>query len=109
MSGAGLEVTLELWASSLRDVKARMRPLFSQERVAACAGQFLDGWNAPHFDRTDGTAQDGVDAGRSCRRSRSLAPAGHSRPGPLGDGTGPASSATAISSSSGSSTGSRAA
>jgi SRSO17 transposase len=43
MSGAGIEATLELWASSLRDVKARMRPLFSQERVAACAGQFLDG------------------------------------------------------------------
>jgi len=43
MMGASIEVTLELWASSLRDVKARMRPLFSQERVAACAGLFLDG------------------------------------------------------------------
>ena len=41
--GASIEVTLELWASSLRDVKARMRPLFGQERVAACAGLFLDG------------------------------------------------------------------
>lgn len=30
-------------ASSLRDVKARIRPLFSQERVAASAGKFLDG------------------------------------------------------------------
>ena len=40
---ASIETTLELWASSLRDVKARIRPLFSQKRVAASAGQFLDG------------------------------------------------------------------
>jgi SRSO17 transposase len=43
MSGASIEATLELWASSLRDVKDRMRPLFTQERVAASAGAFLDG------------------------------------------------------------------
>jgi SRSO17 transposase len=43
MAGASIEATLELWASSLRDVKARMRPLFTQERVAASAGLFLDG------------------------------------------------------------------
>lgn len=43
MSGASIEATLELWASSLRDVKARMRPLFSQERVAVSANAFLDG------------------------------------------------------------------
>ena len=43
MSGVSIETTLELWASSLRDVKARMRPLFSQERVAASAAFFLDG------------------------------------------------------------------
>lgn len=43
MSGAAIETTLELWASSLRDVKARIRPLFTQERVAASAGSFLDG------------------------------------------------------------------
>ena len=43
MAGASIETTLELWASSLRDVKARIRPLFRQERVVACAGQFLDG------------------------------------------------------------------
>jgi SRSO17 transposase len=36
------EDTLELWASSLRDVKGRIRPLFTQERVAASAGAFLD-------------------------------------------------------------------
>src|SRR5689334_1413234 len=43
MSGASIEETLELWAASLREVKARMRPLFTQERVAMSAGLFLDG------------------------------------------------------------------
>jgi SRSO17 transposase len=40
---ASFETTLELWASSLRDVKGRIRLLFGQERVASSAGQFLDG------------------------------------------------------------------
>lgn len=40
--GASVEDTLELWASSLRDVKGRLRPLFTQARVAASAGDFLD-------------------------------------------------------------------
>ncbi|MBA3519672.1 MAG: IS701 family transposase, partial [Rhizobiales bacterium] len=43
MAGASIETTLELWASSLREVKARMRPLFAQERAAVSAGLFLDG------------------------------------------------------------------
>jgi SRSO17 transposase len=43
MTGASIETTLEFWASSLREVKARIRPLFTQERVAASAGLFLDG------------------------------------------------------------------
>ena len=43
MGGASIETTLELWPSSLRDMKARIRPLFGQERVAASAGLFLDG------------------------------------------------------------------
>ena len=43
MAGASIEATLELWASSLRDVKERKRQLFMQERVAASAGAFLDG------------------------------------------------------------------
>src|SRR3954471_15859184 len=43
MSVASLETTLDLWASSLREVKERMRPLFTQERVAASANAFLDG------------------------------------------------------------------
>ncbi len=41
--GASIEVTLEFWAKSLRDVKARIRPLFTQGRVAASANAFLDG------------------------------------------------------------------
>ena len=40
---ASIETTLELWASSLRDVKGRMRPVFAQERSAVNAGLFLDG------------------------------------------------------------------
>jgi len=43
MAGASVETTLELWASSLREVKARIRPLFSQKRVAESARQFVDG------------------------------------------------------------------
>jgi len=43
MAGASIGTTLELWASSLRDVKGRIRPLFGQERVAGSAGKFLDG------------------------------------------------------------------
>ena len=43
MADASIETTLELWAWSLRDVKGRIGPLFSQKRVAASAGQFLDG------------------------------------------------------------------
>jgi SRSO17 transposase len=43
MTGASIETTLELWAASLRYVNARIRPLFTQERVAASANLFLDG------------------------------------------------------------------
>lgn len=43
IGGAPVEDTLALWSSSLRDAKKRIRPLFTQERVAASAGQFLDG------------------------------------------------------------------
>lgn len=42
MAVASIETTLELWAVALREVKARMRPLFTQERVAISAGLFLD-------------------------------------------------------------------
>lgn len=43
MTGASIETTLEQWESSLRDMKAQMRGLFTQGRVAASAGAFLDG------------------------------------------------------------------
>src|SRR3954463_5826384 len=47
VSGASIETTLELWASSLREAKVRLRPLFTQERVAASAGPFLYGLLGP--------------------------------------------------------------
>jgi SRSO17 transposase len=43
MAGVSIETTLELWASSLREVKARIGPLFRQKRLAASAGLFVDG------------------------------------------------------------------
>ena len=52
MSGASIEATLELWASSLREVKARIRPLFTRARVATSAGLFLDGLLGPERRRT---------------------------------------------------------
>src|SRR3954449_10987599 len=53
MSTASLETTLELWASSLRAVKDRMRPLFTQARVAASANAFLDGLLGAERRKTD--------------------------------------------------------
>jgi len=53
MTGASIETTLELWVSSLRDVKARMRGLFTQERVAASANQILDGLLGDERRKTD--------------------------------------------------------
>src|ERR1700732_4218643 len=40
---ASIEETLALWAASLREVKQRIRPLFTQERVATNVGLFLEG------------------------------------------------------------------
>ena len=52
MAGVAVEDTLELWASSLREVKRRLRPLFTQERVAVSAGLFLDGLLGPERRKT---------------------------------------------------------
>src|ERR671927_414664 len=52
MAGGAVEATLELWASSLRDAKARMRPLFAQERMASSAGLFLDALLGPERLKT---------------------------------------------------------
>jgi SRSO17 transposase len=52
MAGGSVEATLELWASSLRDVKGRIRPLFAQARMAASAGLFLDALLGPERRKT---------------------------------------------------------
>jgi SRSO17 transposase len=52
VAGVAIEDALELWACSLREVKRRIRPLFSQERVAFSAGLFLDGLLGPERRKT---------------------------------------------------------
>ena len=52
ISGVSVEATLDLWASSLRDAKARLRPLFTQARVATSAELFLDGLLGPKRRKT---------------------------------------------------------
>ena len=47
MAGGSVEATLELWASSLRDIKERIRPLFQQARMADSAALFLDALLGP--------------------------------------------------------------
>ena len=52
MTGGSVEATLEEWASSLRDVKARLRPLFQQGRMATSAGLFVDALLGPERRKT---------------------------------------------------------
>jgi SRSO17 transposase len=52
MTGGSVEATLELWASSLRDIKERIRPLFQQARTAVSAGLFLDALLGPERRKT---------------------------------------------------------
>src|ERR671912_1599647 len=52
MASGSVEATLELWASSLRDMKGRIRPLFLQERMARSAGLFLDALLGPERRKT---------------------------------------------------------
>jgi SRSO17 transposase len=52
MAGGSAEATLGLWASALRDVKARLRPLVQQERMAASADLFLDALLGPERRKT---------------------------------------------------------
>jgi SRSO17 transposase len=52
VAGVAIEDALELWAGSLREVKRRLRPLFTQARVAASAGLFLDGLLGPERRKT---------------------------------------------------------
>ncbi len=52
MASGSVEATLELWTSSLRDVKGRIRPLFLQERMAQSADLFLDALLGPERRKT---------------------------------------------------------
>jgi SRSO17 transposase len=52
MSGASIEELLGLWADGLRDVKARLRPLFAHPSVAGSAAAFLDGLLGPERRKT---------------------------------------------------------
>jgi SRSO17 transposase len=52
MASGSVEATLELWASSLRDAKGRIRPVFLQERMAQSAGLFLDALLGPERRKT---------------------------------------------------------
>ena len=52
MAAGSVETTLELWASSLRDMKGRIRPLFQQARMAVSAGLFLDALLGPERRKT---------------------------------------------------------
>jgi SRSO17 transposase len=52
MSGASIEQMLELWAAELREVKARLRPLFAHPSVADSACAFLDGVLGPERRKT---------------------------------------------------------
>ena len=52
MTGGSVGATLELWASSLRDVKGRIGPLFQQARMAHSAGLFLDALLGPERPKT---------------------------------------------------------
>src|SRR5213082_526856 len=52
MTRGSVEATLELWASALRDVKGRIRPLFQQDRTAAAARLFLDALLGPERRKT---------------------------------------------------------
>src|ERR671938_791515 len=52
MAGRSVEATLELWASSLRDIKGRIRPLFQRARMADSAALFLDALLGPERRKT---------------------------------------------------------
>jgi SRSO17 transposase len=52
MTGVSVETALELWASSLRDLKGRIKPLFQQDRMAASAGLFVDALLGPERRKT---------------------------------------------------------
>src|SRR5688500_20280324 len=52
MPAASLDTTLELWSTTLRQAKQRIRPLFAAPSVAASAAAFLDGLLGPERRKT---------------------------------------------------------
>ena len=89
MRAASIETTLKLWASELREAKRRLRPLFTQARVAASAGLFLDGLLGPERRKIGSSAcaaAPGLDACRGGGRPRSLEAAGDPGARALGGG-----------------------
>src|SRR3954467_9239925 len=91
VAGVAVEDALELWAVSLREVKRRMRPLFTRERVAVSAGLFLDGLLGPERGKTRG----GRGGGGGGPRPRGRVGGGGGRARRGGGGTAPPSAAAA--------------
>src|SRR3954449_1602115 len=94
MPAASLETTLELWSTTLRQAKPRMRPLFAAASVATSANAFLATLAQHHATgavrhRLPGGAARGraakarLDASRGRWRSWPLAAAGHPGAQPL--------------------------
>src|SRR4051794_3909110 len=52
MASGSIEATLEVWASAVRDVKGRIRPVFAQARMATSAGLFRDALLGPERRKT---------------------------------------------------------
>src|SRR4051794_20558900 len=84
MAGVAIEDALELWACSLREVKRRIRPLFTQERVAVSAGLFLDGLLGPQRRKTGGMRAEAAGDPRP-RRQQAILGRGRREAGALGD------------------------
>src|SRR3954464_5559821 len=86
MTGGSVEATLELWALSLRDVKGRIGPLFTQERVAVSAGLFLDSLLGPERRKTGWMRAEAAGDPRPRRRAGILGPGPGGRQAILGRG-----------------------
>src|SRR3954464_4361586 len=83
MPAASLETTLELWSTTLRQAKHRIRPLFAAPSVAASAHAFLDGPLGAERRKTGrrGAAGRRGESAAGCEPRRLVIPApGGSRP-----------------------------
>ena len=76
---ASIEETLALWAASLREIKKRIRPLFTQERVATNAGLFLEGLLGDEQRKTGWKRAEAAGLGKKFR------PCGQKRTSPAGE------------------------